>query len=48
VTALSPRFLRITAQFNVRGGIYTTVIVDHCAPKWQPAPLVNLPESPGQ
>jgi len=48
VSALSPRFLRITAQFNVRGGIYTTVIIDHCAPKWQPAPLVNLPESPGQ
>lgn len=29
VQALEPRFLRLTARFNVRGGIYTTVIAEH-------------------
>ena len=32
VTALAPRFARMTAKFNVRGGIYTTVVVEHRAP----------------
>jgi 7-cyano-7-deazaguanine reductase len=27
--ALAPRFLRLTARFNVRGGIYTSVIVEY-------------------
>jgi 7-cyano-7-deazaguanine reductase len=26
---LAPRFMRLTARFNVRGGIYTSVIVEH-------------------
>ena len=38
-----PRFLRLTARFNVRGGIYTTVIVERRQPGWQPAPTVTLP-----
>src|ERR1700685_3242791 len=29
VAVLSPRFLRLTARFNVRGGIYTSVVVEH-------------------
>jgi len=29
IAALSPRQLRIEAVFNVRGGIYTTVVVEH-------------------
>jgi 7-cyano-7-deazaguanine reductase len=29
VAALAPRYLRLKARFNVRGGIYTTVIVEH-------------------
>jgi len=29
VTTLAPRFLRLRARFNVRGGIYTSVIVEH-------------------
>jgi 7-cyano-7-deazaguanine reductase len=28
---LAPRFLRLRARFNVRGGIHTTVIVEHRA-----------------
>lgn len=31
VIASHPRFLRIMAEFNVRGGIYTTVTVEHRA-----------------
>ena len=27
--ALAPRFLRLTARFNVRGGIHTSVIVEY-------------------
>jgi 7-cyano-7-deazaguanine reductase len=34
VTALNPRFIRLTAEFNVRGGIYTTVVAEHQDPKW--------------
>src|SRR5471030_3343730 len=32
--ALSPRFMRLSAKFNVRGGIYTTVVVEHRKPGW--------------
>ncbi len=43
VAATAPRFMRLTAEFNVRGGIYTTVVAEHRAPQWQPAPPVALP-----
>lgn len=43
VTATSPRFMRLTANFNVRGGIYTTVIAEHKKQNWEPSPLVTLP-----
>ena len=43
VAATQPRYMRLTAEFNVRGGIYTTVVTEHRAPGWeQPAP-VQLP-----
>jgi len=29
VRALKPRFMRLTAVFNVRGGIYTHVVAEH-------------------
>ncbi len=41
--ACQPRFMRITAEFNVRGGIYTTVVAEHRAPDWSPAQEVRLP-----
>jgi len=40
---LSPRFMRLTAEFNVRGGIYTTVVAEHRRPGWAPADPVDLP-----
>jgi 7-cyano-7-deazaguanine reductase len=43
VAATQPRFMRLTAEFNVRGGIYTTVVAEHRAPGWTPAVAVNLP-----
>jgi 7-cyano-7-deazaguanine reductase len=41
--ALHARFLRLTARFNVRGGIYTTVVVERRQRGWQAAPPVTLP-----
>jgi 7-cyano-7-deazaguanine reductase len=43
VKATHPRFMRLSADFNVRGGIYTTVVVEHRAAHWEPAPPVSLP-----
>lgn len=44
VAAIAPNFMRIRAKFNVRGGIYTTVIAEHRESKWQVPSLVNLPD----
>jgi 7-cyano-7-deazaguanine reductase len=41
--ACRPRFMRLTAEFNVRGGIYTTVVAEHRDPAWTPPGQVNLP-----
>jgi len=35
VRAIHPRYLRLTAVFNVRGGIYTHVAVEHRARGWK-------------
>jgi 7-cyano-7-deazaguanine reductase len=43
VAATEPRFMRLRAKFNVRGGIYTTVIAEHRRAGWTPAPPVSLP-----
>ena len=43
VSALAPRFARLTAEFNVRGGIYTTVVAEHRQPGWQSPQPVHLP-----
>ena len=42
-SACAPRFLRLTGKFNVRGGIYTTVIVERRKSGWQPPPAVQIP-----
>ncbi len=38
VALLQPRYLRLAMVFNVRGGLYTTVEVEHRQPGWQPPP----------
>ena len=42
VAATQPRFMRLTAKFFVRGGIFTNVVAEHRKPGWQPAPRVEL------
>ena len=36
VAALKPRYMLLTADFNVRGGIYTTITADYIDPDWEP------------
>jgi 7-cyano-7-deazaguanine reductase len=42
VAATEPRFMRLTAKFYVRGGIFTNVVAEHRKPGWQPAAPVHL------
>jgi 7-cyano-7-deazaguanine reductase len=46
VAATRPRFIRITARWYVRGGIYTHVVAEHRRQGWQPQPAVDLPTLP--
>ena len=43
VELLEPRYLRINADFNVRGGLYTSVTVEHRDPGWFDSDSVHLP-----
>jgi len=43
VTATAPRFMRLSAEFGVRGGIYTTVVAEHRSDQWKPSAPVELP-----
>ena len=43
VKACNPRFMRITGEFNVRGGIYTSVVAEHKQTDWQAPDAVKLP-----
>ncbi|MFA7096923.1 MAG: preQ(1) synthase [Gammaproteobacteria bacterium] len=43
VAACEPHFMRVTAEFNVRGGIYTTVVAEHRADTWVAPTPVTLP-----
>ena len=43
VAGMQPRFARLTAEFNVRGGIYTTVVAEHRCQAWEPPEPVDLP-----
>jgi 7-cyano-7-deazaguanine reductase len=45
--AIAPRFMRLMADFNVRGGIHTFVTVEHRAAGWEPAVPVQLPNISG-
>ena len=45
VKALAPRFMRLTAHFFVRGGIFTTVVAEHAAHGWKPGRLPELAAS---
>lgn len=47
-TTLQPRFMRLTARFFVRGGIFTNVVAEHRKQGWQPVAPVLLDEFPTQ
>ena len=42
VAATKPIFMRLTAKFYVRGGIFTNVVAEHRKSGWQPLPSVDL------
>jgi len=47
--AVRPRFMRLTARFYVRGGIFTTVVAEHVKTGWKARPATDLfpmPASP--
>lgn len=44
VQVLKPRFIRLTARFFVRGGIFTNVVAEHRKKGWKPLPSVLLEE----
>lgn len=44
VHALSPRFMRLTARFYVRGGIFTTVVAEHAQRGWKASSLPEYAE----
>lgn len=43
VAACQPRFARLSAAFNVRGGTYPEIVVEHRAPDWTPGVASVVP-----
>ncbi len=48
VEATKPKFMRVTAKFYVRGGVFTNVIAEHRKQGWQPQPRVELTQFESQ
>ena len=42
VAATTPRFMRLTSKFYVRGGIFTTVVAEHRKKGWKAPKRVDL------
>ena len=42
VEVMNPRFIRLKAVFNVRGGVYTNVECEHRKEGWSPREVVSL------
>ncbi len=40
--ATEPRFMRLTARFFVRGGIFTNVVAEYKKSGWTPQPAIDL------
>ena len=43
VAACAPNFMRLSAEFNVRGGIYTTVVAEYRREDWRATAPIQLP-----
>jgi 7-cyano-7-deazaguanine reductase len=48
VAATDPRFMRLTAKWYVRGGIFTTVVAEHRRSGWAPQPAIDLSQIPSE
>ena len=48
VAATQPRFMRLTAKWYVRGGIFTSVVAEHRKAGWVPLPRVDLGAFPAE
>ncbi len=48
VAATDPRFMRLTAKWYVRGGIFTTVVAEHRRTGWVPQPVIDLSQIPSE
>mgnify|MGYP001577107780 FL=1 len=46
VRAARPRYMRLTARFRPRGGLFTRVVAEHRKRGWKPAPAIALEELP--
>src|SRR5712691_8452124 len=46
--ATRPRFMRLTAKFFVRGGIFTTVVAEHRQAGWTPPDRVDIDAIPSR
>ena len=44
VKATRPRFVRLTAKWYVRGGIYTNVVAEYRKKGWKPQPAIEMPK----
>ena len=44
VKATKPRFVRLTAKWYVRGGIYTNVVAEYRKKGWKPQPAIEMPK----
>ena len=44
VAATDPRFMRLTARFYVRGGIFTTVVAEHRQKGWKATIAIEPPK----
>lgn len=42
VAVTDPKFMRVTAKFFVRGGVFTNVVAEHRKAGWQPPVKVDL------
>jgi len=48
VAAIKPKYMRLTARFYVRGGIFTNIVAEHRKSGWKPKPVVNLKDFANQ
>ncbi|MBL6686317.1 MAG: NADPH-dependent 7-cyano-7-deazaguanine reductase QueF [Methylophilaceae bacterium] len=46
VKATQPRFMRLTAKFYVRGGIFTNVVAEHVKTGWKAQPTIEFTKFP--